>query len=95
MICFAVTFEFDAKDTARAEELFRDLTRETRREPGNITYWAHRSKDNPQRYFLYEQYKDEAALEAHRNSPHFQKYAGDGLYRLVKKRSLEFFDPLF
>ncbi len=30
-------------------------------------YQVHRHKTEPRRFFIYEQYKDDAALEAHRN----------------------------
>jgi quinol monooxygenase YgiN len=32
---------------------------------------------------------DEAALEHHRNSPHFQRYAAGGLYKLKHQRLME------
>ncbi len=38
---------------------------------------------------IYEQYRDEAALEAHRASPHFKQYAIGGLYQLMKERASE------
>ena len=34
-------------------------------------YQVHRHKTEPRRFFIYEQYKDDAALEAHRAAPHF------------------------
>ena len=75
-------------------ESFRTLQEETRREPGCITYVVQRSRENPRVFMIYEQYKDEAALEAHRNSPHFKQYATNGFYRFVEERRAEFFDPI-
>jgi quinol monooxygenase YgiN len=43
----------------------------TRAEPGCITFVAYRDADDPDHFVLYEQYVDEDALEAHRQSPHF------------------------
>jgi quinol monooxygenase YgiN len=75
-------------------EMFRKLEAATRQEPGCITYVVQRSRENPLHYLVYEQYRDEAALEAHRNSPHFKQYATDGVFRFVEERKAEFFDPI-
>ncbi|PYS54947.1 MAG: antibiotic biosynthesis monooxygenase, partial [Acidobacteria bacterium] len=75
-------------------EPFRILQEETRREPGCITYVVQRSRENPRHYLIYEQYLDDAALEAHRNSPHFKQYAAGGFYRFVEERRAELFDPI-
>ena len=39
-------------------------------EPGNLQYDLFRSKDEADTYVVYEQYADEAALEAHSSAPH-------------------------
>lgn len=39
-------------------------------EPGCLQYDLFRSKDEADTYVVYEQYADEAALEAHRSAPH-------------------------
>jgi quinol monooxygenase YgiN len=38
---------------------------------------------------IYEQYKDAAALAAHRDSAHFKKYVVGGLLQWMKIRTLE------
>jgi quinol monooxygenase YgiN len=38
---------------------------------------------------IYEQYADEAALEHHRNTPHFHQYAIGGLYQKMRDRQVE------
>jgi len=73
---------------------FRKLQDETRREPGCIMYLVQRSRDDSRRYLIYEQYKDQAALDAHRASPHFKEYATNGFYRFVEERQAELFDPI-
>jgi len=40
-------------------------------EPGCLTFAAHQSIDDPTRFVLYEEYVDEEAFTAHRQSPHF------------------------
>jgi len=73
---------------------FRKLQDETRREPGCIMYLFQRSRDDSRRYLIYEQYKDQAALDTHRASPHFKEYATNGFYRFVEERQAELFDPI-
>ena len=73
---------------------FRKLQDETRREPGCIMYLVQRSREDSRRYLIYEQYKDQAALDTHRASPHFKEYATNGFYRFVEERQAELFDPI-
>jgi autoinducer 2-degrading protein len=39
-------------------------------EPGCLVYRAHRSAQDPDAFCFYEQYRDDAAFEAHRKAPH-------------------------
>jgi quinol monooxygenase YgiN len=39
-------------------------------EPGCLVYRPHRSKKDPELFLFYEQYKDDAAFDAHRKAPH-------------------------
>ena len=73
---------------------FRKLQEETRREPGCILYVVQRSCEDSRRYLIYEQYNDQAALDAHRASSHFREYATNGFYRFVEKRQAELYDPI-
>jgi quinol monooxygenase YgiN len=38
---------------------------------------------------IYEQYRNEAALDHHRNTPHFAEHGIGGLYQRMRKRTLE------
>lgn len=38
-------------------------------EPGCLAYVAHRSTADPEQFFFYERYVDDAAFELHRKSP--------------------------
>jgi hypothetical protein len=48
---------------------------------------GHRSPEDSRHFFLYEQYVDEAALAAHRSSPHFEEYVQRGLFRIIESRT--------
>lgn len=43
-------------------------------EPGCLVYRAHRGTDDPDAFVFYEVYADEAALDAHRRSPHLAAF---------------------
>jgi len=94
MICVAVTYLIQEGREAKAVELFRSLAEATRAEPGCKMYIVHRAITEPRRFFLYEQYIDQAALDAHRSSPHFEKYAKGGLFPLLESRSPELYTLL-
>jgi (4S)-4-hydroxy-5-phosphonooxypentane-2,3-dione isomerase len=44
------------------------------REPGCVRFDVNQQEDDPTRWMFYEQYRDSAAFEAHRASPHFAAY---------------------
>jgi quinol monooxygenase YgiN len=94
MLILAVRVTIQAGHEEEVIEPFRKLQEETRREPGCLAYFVHRSRENPRRYFIYEQYKDQAALDTHRASSHFKEYGTNGFYRFVEERQAELFDPI-
>ena len=44
-------------------------------EPGCLRFDVLQDGADPDRYYFYEVYRDEAALEAHRAAPHYQVWA--------------------
>ena len=94
MLILVVRLTIKAGHEDEVIESFRKLQEETRREPGCIMYVVQRGLENPRHYLIYEQYKDQAALDAHRASPHFKEYATNGFYRFVEERQAELFDPI-
>lgn len=74
-----------------ALERMKPLVKE--REPGCIIYHANRSKDDPNSLLLYEEYADQAALEAHTGTPHFQELIVGTIIPLLAKREREFYTP--
>jgi len=43
-------------------------------EPGCLVYRAHRSTKDPEAFYFYEQYRDDAALDAHRKGAHLARF---------------------
>jgi quinol monooxygenase YgiN len=64
------------------------------RSPGCVNYLPHFVAGEPATVLIYEQYADEAALDFHRNSPHFQQYAAGALYSLKHTRMVEHLDTV-
>jgi quinol monooxygenase YgiN len=59
--------EFTAKQgsESQVETLISGLAKDVRREPGNAEFTVYRERDNPRKFFVFEQYLDEASFEAH------------------------------
>ncbi|WP_431075406.1 putative quinol monooxygenase [Microbacterium phyllosphaerae] len=49
--------------------LLRDFAEVVRAEEGNVVFDATRLVDDPDRFFVYEVYRDEAAFQAHISAP--------------------------
>ncbi len=94
MIALAVTYTFKPGKDDEAVAYFRELIPASRKEPGCRMYVVHRGKDDPRKFFIYEQYDDEAAFDAHRASPHFQRYGKNGLQTIMETRDAQFYIPL-
>lgn len=50
---------------AQVAQLMAGLTEQVRREPGNVQFLPCTRADEPRRWFVFEQYRDEAAFRAH------------------------------
>jgi len=74
MIVLVVTWFALKGQEQKVAELFSKLAAEARKEPGCLMFNPHQHKTNPARFLIYEQYKDDAAMDAHRASPHFKEY---------------------
>lgn len=76
MIILHVTVQVKPEHVREYLEAVRDDAEHSEKdEPGCLRFDVVQDKDNPNRFYYYEVYRDEAALEAHRQSPHFKLYA--------------------
>ena len=95
-----MTFVLTARWTAqegeeeRVLEALRRLANPSRAEPGCLMWQPHRDPEDPRVFFIYEQYADQAAYEAHGASEHFERWAkGEAIPRLAD-RERSFFETL-
>lgn len=52
------------------------VVKATRKEPGCISYTLYQSPMESSSFIFYEEYEDDAAIDAHANSDHFKIFAG-------------------
>ena len=77
----------------RLKELCEEMTEPSRAEEGNLFYQVQRSVEDPQLFYLYEQYVDEAGYVAHQESEHFTRLVkGEAIPELLEAREREFYE---
>jgi (4S)-4-hydroxy-5-phosphonooxypentane-2,3-dione isomerase len=94
MVVLAVTWVAKAGREAEVVALFSKLTEESRKEPGCALYLVHRHRTEPRRFFIYEQYNDDAALEAHRAASHFLQWVKKELPKIADRIEGNLYEPL-
>lgn len=93
MVVLAVTWIAKVGREGETVAIFEKLSAESRNEPGCLMYQVHKHKTDPRRFFIYEQYKDDAALEAHRNAPHFLQMAKKDLPKVADRTEGHLYEP--
>lgn len=72
---------------AAVEAALREMAEAVRRsEPGCTRYEVLRAREAPDELLLVEHYVDEAALAAHRATPHFQQLIEGRVVPLLERR---------
>jgi quinol monooxygenase YgiN len=61
---------------ARLRQELNRLVRPTRAEQGCLTYELHQSQTDPALLMFYENWKSQADLDAHFETPHFKEFMG-------------------
>jgi quinol monooxygenase YgiN len=96
-MAYVVAAHWRAKEgkAERLAALIEELAPPSRGEPGNRFYQAQRSVDDPQLFFLYEQYADEAAYEAHMATEHFTRLVKEeAIPELLESRERAFYTTI-
>jgi (4S)-4-hydroxy-5-phosphonooxypentane-2,3-dione isomerase len=85
-VALAVRMVIGEGNEERAWDAVSRLVTASRREPGCRIYQPHRDPHDARVMFLYEQYEDQAALDAHGASEHFETIAKGELFPLLESR---------
>jgi len=93
---FVLVVRMKAKEgeEGRAAELAGELAAASRQEAGCEAYVPCRDPEDAASFLIYEQYRDQAAFEAHGASEHFQRLALGGLFELMESRERTFYETL-
>jgi autoinducer 2-degrading protein len=75
MVVLHVTLQVKPERVSEFLEVARhDAEHSEKDEPGCLRFDVIQDRDDPSRFYFYEVYRDDAALEAHRQTPHFKDY---------------------
>jgi quinol monooxygenase YgiN len=94
MIVLVVNYRVKPGTEELAKEYIRKMQQNTRQESGCRLYMGHQSLEDPRQFCLYEQYDDQAALDAHRATPYFAEYVTNGLRALAESRQATLCEPV-
>ena len=76
MVVLHVTVQVKPEHVSEFLEAVRyDAEHSEKDEPGCLRVDVSQDRDDPARFYYYEIYRDEAALEAHRQTQHFKLYS--------------------
>ncbi|MGC1335263.1 MAG: putative quinol monooxygenase [Candidatus Cybelea sp.] len=67
--------------------MLRELREASRKEEGVIAFEVARSQERPNVFVLWEEYRDEAALDFHKATEHYNRLVLDGVRPLARERS--------
>jgi quinol monooxygenase YgiN len=95
-VAFAVSVKLTAKDGAEqeVEGALRTMIPLSRGEAGCRIYEVHRAPDEPRLFYLYEQYDDEPAYQAHRSTDHYTRYIRGEVLERLDDRQVEMYETL-
>jgi quinol monooxygenase YgiN len=74
MIVLYATIPLEAQHREAAIEMVEDLVEQSRAEDGVIDYRATTDVEDPNTLRFVEQYEDEAALQAHLETDHYERF---------------------
>lgn len=65
MTVVTAVFEARPERAAELENVLRELVGKVASEAGAVTYVLHRDRNAPNRFFFYERYRDQSAVDVH------------------------------
>jgi quinol monooxygenase YgiN len=86
MLVNAVIYTFPAERVEEAVRTLRSLRDASRSEPGCVTFDVSRGTEDANAFVLYEEWRDQAALDEHYATPHFATFGTNGIRALATSR---------
>ena len=86
MVIQSIFYTFAPEDADKAATILKELRDLSRQEPGVITFEVGRSREKPHVFALWEEYRDDDAVTAHRESEHFKRLGLNGVRVLAQQR---------
>ncbi|CAD5264116.1 MULTISPECIES: putative quinol monooxygenase [unclassified Imperialibacter] len=93
-IYLIVTWKVKQGQVGTVIKHLQEMVPKTRAEAGNLFYTLHQGKDDDHTIALYEGYKDEAALQAHRDADYFKEIVLGKIVPLLESREVLLAHPL-
>lgn len=94
MLVNAVIYTFPGDKAEEAAGMLRRLRAASRAEGGCITFDVSRSNDDRNAFVLYEEWRDQAALDEHYQTEHFKTFGINGIRTLATNRLAHRCTPL-
>jgi quinol monooxygenase YgiN len=86
MLVNAVIYTVPPEKAEEAARTLRSLRDASRAEPGCVTFDVSRGIEDSGAFVLYEEWRDQAALDEHYQTAHFQTYGINGIRALAVNR---------
>jgi quinol monooxygenase YgiN len=90
----AATWKAKPGEAERVTGVIKKMTPLSRAEPGNVFYQAQVNPEDPETFFLYEQYADAQAYEDHKQTPYFQENVFGYILEYLAERSVKTYEPI-
>lgn len=94
MIVVSAVFQAKPGREAELESALRAMIAPVSKEDGTLAYAVHRAHDDDARFFFYEQYRDQAAVDRHMASPYLKALLDQVPALCANAPVVEFYQPL-
>jgi len=85
-------YTVSAGNEEKVVALLREAAPLSRSEPGNLDYTPYVDPDDPRRVVLLERYVSREAIDAHRETAHFQEIVLAQIVPLLEERIVELYE---
>ncbi|TGE08325.1 putative quinol monooxygenase [Hymenobacter fodinae] len=95
VICVAAEWRTTPEQAETVRHLMLQAAAAVRaHEPGNLLYVAHQDPKDPTHFLFYEQYANQAALDAHVASAHYKELVAGQLVPMLTERKVTLYKLL-